>query len=159
MFRYDQVSQGFTLIEMMIVVAIISILSAVAVPGYTGFQERSRHSALEGAAGAAEAELQFWLQSAFSGPSGMIEVDTNYDGSVPSGDMNNAALKAAGVAATYVAARAGETSPWSNKVPLWVVGTAGNGQIGLLQIGNAITITGKDREGNDVFNKMVVTEQ
>lgn len=159
MFRHDQVSQGFTLIEMMIVVAIIGIMAAVAIPGYIGFQEQSRRGVIQGAAGAAEAELQFWLQSAYSGTPGAIEVDTNYDGSIPSGDLNNGTLKAAGVAATYVAARAAETSPWSNKVALWVVGTAGNGQIGLSQIGNAIVITGKDREGNNVFNKAVVTEQ
>lgn len=37
-------SQGFTLIELMIAVAIVGILSAVAVPAYSDFMKKSRRS-------------------------------------------------------------------------------------------------------------------
>jgi type IV pilus assembly protein PilE len=38
--------KGFTLIELMIVVAIVAIISAVALPMYTGYIETSRQGAL-----------------------------------------------------------------------------------------------------------------
>jgi prepilin-type N-terminal cleavage/methylation domain-containing protein len=52
--------QGFTLIELMIVVAIIGILAAVAVPRFSDMLEKAREGATKGNAGAIKSAISIY---------------------------------------------------------------------------------------------------
>jgi len=58
---YQEVSKGFTLIELMIVVAIIGILAAVAIPQYQNYVLRSQVSRVMSESGALKSALEHCL--------------------------------------------------------------------------------------------------
>lgn len=60
MMRFLRSRKGFTLVELMIVVAIIGILAGIAIPRYMNFIRRSREGATKGNLGAVRSALNIY---------------------------------------------------------------------------------------------------
>ena len=76
--------KGFSLIEILIVVAIIVILAAIVIPGYLGVQKRAKRANVVAQAKALKQELQNMLEAVYSPSPTMASktIDWNGDGKI-----------------------------------------------------------------------------
>jgi prepilin-type N-terminal cleavage/methylation domain-containing protein len=152
-------NNGFSLIELIVVVMIINILLGTAIVGYIGVQERARRAKITVTASTSAAELHIWLQSSFSSLRNLREIDTNFDGVINRDDMTNEELFNAGVVNTYINNRntiLKETSPWLG-CPLWSSGDPPpNGTINVTQLSvNQIKIVAREKNGVIVYEQTI----
>lgn len=150
--------KGFSLIELMVVLAVLSFLLAIAVPSYLGIRDSVRLKAAIASARAAMPELQAWMQLKISQPD-LRQADTNCDGTIDTNDLTNGELFNAGVANTYALCRNNfhnDKSPWSSSLPLWSTDPSiPPGQITLIEEQFKLTIIAKNIQGGIIFRERI----
>ena len=103
-----KVQQGFTLIELMIVVAIIGILAAIAIPAYQDYTVRSKVTELINAAGVCKTSVAEYYQTKGAMPADATTAGCSTSGTANSGPPTVAAgvitVKAISALATQLGA-------------------------------------------------------
>jgi len=93
--------KGFTLIELMIVVAIIGVLAAVAIPAYSGYVKKARLTELSNAMGAVgTSALEYYQSHADTWPTAMNSaaiINTSLGISFPDGYVGTSVTWTPGV--------------------------------------------------------------
>lgn len=133
--RMQAVSAGYTLMEVMITVAIVGILSAVAVPAYTDYVTRGRLAEAFTALGGAQASAeQFWANNrtyvGFDASSSFPAATTNFTYALSGASTSAYTITATGQskAAGFVytinqagtKATTGSPTGWGTSTSCWV---------------------------------------
>jgi len=130
-------SAGFTLIEMLITVAIVAILAKVAVPAYSDYIKRGKIPEATGGLAAKQAQMEQFFQDNLTyanAPPCTSESTTNFTFSCSvAGTPTVYTLQAKGQGSmsgfTYTVDQAGTkkttASPWGTSTTCWITGKGG----------------------------------
>jgi len=137
-----KVQQGFTLIELMIVVAIIGILASIAIPAYQDYITKAKFQDIVASAAAVETAVSMCLQENAGDPAscdteGEINVTIIASKEAASGTTYALATSGSGVSVTATASPAAGGRTYINTA----TSTAGETQIEWLQTGTCLTTT------------------
>ena len=99
--------KGFTLIELMIVVAIIGILAAIALPAYQDYTKKARFSEVTTAVGAVVTAIEVCVQT---GEIACVTADSNGIPAAPTATENLASVVISGTLAAPVVRGTGTCS-------------------------------------------------
>lgn len=154
---------GFTIIELMVTVAVIAILCAIAVPNFMGLQERAKRRVMKEVAFSAKSELHHWLDAANNNLRGVVDVNGDHFIDPDEFHADLLTVPSSWIQSFYRQRGGTVMSPWGGRGIFTVVPATNiicTGQIVLHpdQGGRRIQIRAYNRNGDMLFSDSVAIE-